>query len=91
MELMDTVCLMESTDYKDRFKAEYWQTKIRYERLKKLTTRMEAERIKNEQGKPMREATLDGSPEGLLREQQACMGKYLHALELRAVIENIEL
>lgn len=91
MELMDTVCLMESTDYKDRFKAEYWQTKVRYERLKKLTTRMEAERIKNEQGKPMREATLDGSPEGLLREQQACMEKYLHVLELRAVIESIEL
>ncbi|WP_298731968.1 hypothetical protein [uncultured Subdoligranulum sp.] len=91
MELMDTVRLMESTDYKDRFKAEYWQTKIRYERLKKLTTRMKAERIKNEQVKLMREETLDGSPERLLREQQACMGKYLHVLELRAVIENIEL
>ena len=30
MELKDTVALMESDDYKDRFKAEYYQTKIRY-------------------------------------------------------------
>ena len=29
MELKDTVALMESDDYKDRFKAEYYQTKIR--------------------------------------------------------------
>ena len=31
MELKDTVVLMESDNYKDRFKAEYYQTKIRYE------------------------------------------------------------
>lgn len=29
MELKDTVELMNSEDYKDRFKAEYYQTKIR--------------------------------------------------------------
>lgn len=29
MELKDTVELMNSDDYKDRFKAEYYQTKIR--------------------------------------------------------------
>ena len=34
MELKDTVEMMNSTDYKERFKAEYHQTKIRYERLK---------------------------------------------------------
>ena len=33
MELKDTVALMESADFKDRFKAEYYQTKIRYEKL----------------------------------------------------------
>lgn len=27
MELQDTVELMNSSDYKDRFKAEYWQAK----------------------------------------------------------------
>jgi hypothetical protein len=31
MELQDTVELMNSSDYKDRFKAEYWQAKIRYD------------------------------------------------------------
>ena len=36
MEYKDTVNLMLSSDYKERFKAEYYQTKIRYEKLKKL-------------------------------------------------------
>lgn len=27
MELQDTIELMNSSDYKDRFKAEYWQAK----------------------------------------------------------------
>ena len=29
MELKDTIALMQSDDYKDRFKAEHFQTKIR--------------------------------------------------------------
>lgn len=33
MELKDTIKLMESKDYKERFKAEYYQTKIRWEKL----------------------------------------------------------
>ena len=33
-ELKDTVDGMLSTDYKERFVAEYQQTKIRYEKLK---------------------------------------------------------
>ena len=42
MELKDTIEMMTSNDYKERFKAEYHQTKIRYEKLKKFTTRIEA-------------------------------------------------
>ena len=34
MELKDTVGMMSSSDYRDRFKAEYYQLKIRYEKLK---------------------------------------------------------
>ena len=34
--LSDTVYLMCSKDYKDRFKAEYYQTKIRYDKLHKM-------------------------------------------------------
>ena len=33
MELKDTVEMMGSEDYKERFKAEYCQVKIRYEKL----------------------------------------------------------
>lgn len=87
MELKDTVQLMLSNDYKERFKAEYWQTKVRYERLKKNTTMLEANGIKY-----MTPAkALDGTPFQLLRDQQRMMGEYLHTLELRAVIERIEL
>lgn len=38
-ELKDTVELMNSEDYKERFKAEYLQTKIRYEKLQKITAK----------------------------------------------------
>ena len=33
MELKDTIEMMNSSDYKERFKAEYYQLKIRYEKL----------------------------------------------------------
>lgn len=36
MKLKDTIKLMESDDYKDRFKAEYYQLKIRKEKLQKM-------------------------------------------------------
>lgn len=36
MELKDTCSLMMSEDYKERFKAEYYQLKIRYAKLMKM-------------------------------------------------------
>lgn len=36
MELLDTVNLMKSDDYKDRFRAEYYQLKIRYDKLRDM-------------------------------------------------------
>ena len=87
MELKDTIGMMQSFDYKERFKAEYHQTKIRYEKLKKLNTKIEAANC------TMRkvEMPIFDCPEGLLKEQQHTMGNYLHVLELRAAIEGIEL
>ena len=41
-EFEETVQMMLSEDYKARFVAEYRQTKIRYERLKKFCNRIEA-------------------------------------------------
>ena len=81
MELKDTVALMESADYKERFKAEYYQTKIRYEKLHTMIAKYEA-------------GTLNFEPKcsiELLKEQSAAMGKYLYMLEVRATIEGVEL
>lgn len=36
MELRDTVEMMNNADYKERFKAEYYQTAIRYGKLKTM-------------------------------------------------------
>ena len=36
MLLIDTAPLMVSDDYKERFKAEYYQTKIRHDRLEEM-------------------------------------------------------
>ena len=77
---------MVSPDYKERFKAEYYQTKIRYERLKKFNTKIEAMR-----GNPLAQEPKHDCPYELLREQQRVMGEYLHILEVRAIIEGIDL
>lgn len=81
MELKDTIELMNSDDYKDRFKAEYYQAKIRYDKLRKMLVKYEARTLDFE---------LSCPPEIL--EKQACyMGNYLRTLEVRAEIEKIEL
>lgn len=83
--LSETTDLMNSGDYKDRFIAEYWQTKIRYEKLKDFCNKIELANLDI-----MDEPNHD-VPYGILREQQRVMGEYLHILELRAIIEGVEL
>lgn len=81
MNLNDTVKMMNSANYKERFKAEYWQTKIRYEKLHRMTVKYEA-------------GTLDFEPDcelSLLLEQKKYMGLYLNRLEVRAEVERIDL
>lgn len=81
MELRDTIALMESADYKDRFKAEYYQLEIRYRKLDRMIKGYEA-------------GTLDFEPKcniRMLKEQRDLMGKLLCVLELRAEIEGIAL
>ena len=36
MKLQDTIKMMDNADYNERFKAEYYQLKIRYEGLARL-------------------------------------------------------
>lgn len=79
MELKDTIDLMISEDYKDRFKAEYLQTKIRYNKLHQMVVKMDAK-------------TLDFTPtcsKAIFLEQKRYMGEYLRMLEIRAEIEGI--
>lgn len=81
MELKDTIELMNSEDYKERFKAEYFQTKIRYEKLHSMLIKKEA-------------GTLDYTPKcplSVLINQKRYMGEYLKTLEIRAEIEGIDL
>ena len=85
LELKDTIALMTSSDYKQRFIAEYWQTKIRYEKLKDFCNKIELANL-DIMDEPKHDVPYD-----LLREQQRIMGEYLHILELRAIIENIDL
>ena len=100
--LYDTRALMMSRDYKKRFVAEYYQTKIRYEKLKAFNNRIEAAKQANgscyiewatakAEGKKKVEMPEHDCPEDLLRAQQRAMGDYLHLLEVRAVIEGIDL
>lgn len=85
MELKETVELMNSKDYKERFVAEYHQVKIRYEKLKNFCNKIEVETMLG------KEVTKHDCPLELLREQQKYMGLYLSVLEKRALIENIVL
>lgn len=85
MELKETVELMNSENYKERFVAEYHQVKIRYEKLKNFCNKIEVEEMLG------KEVTKHDCPLELLREQQKYMGLYLSILEKRALIENVEL
>lgn len=85
-QLKETIYFMKSSDYKERFIAEYWQTKIRYEKLKDYCNSIEAAMMVEDAPIPVHDCPLN-----LLREQQSAMGKYLHILELRAKIEKIDL
>lgn len=81
MELKDTIEMMNSLDYKERFKAEYQQLKIRYDKLDDMTVKYEA-------------GTLDFTPTcslQLLKEQKMHMGCYLRCLKIRAEIEGVKL
>ena len=77
MELKDTVDLMLSEDYKNRVKAEYYQLKIRIEKLEAAI-----------KGYDSGEVNLDAPPE-LFRQQLDYMINYKSILEQRASYEGI--
>ena len=80
MELKDTVELMTSEDYKERFRAEYWQTKIRYDRLMNMLELHDAGTL---------HFTLTETE--VLKQQATAMRIYLYMLKERAELEQIHL
>lgn len=81
VSLEDTIELMKSSDYKERFIAEYMQTKIRYNNLHRIIVQYEAGTLVF---KPV-------TPILTLKNQRSFMGQYLNQLEIRAEIESIKL
>ena len=81
MELKDTIELMGSEDFKERFRAEYFQTKIRYDKLHSMIVKYEAGKLNFTP-----KCSLD-----LLKNQAQAIGEYLYVLEIRATIEGINL
>ena len=81
MKLADTIELMTSADWTDRFVAEYLQTKIRYEKLHAMIVNREVGRVGFETPIPLES----------WKEQAKHMGLYLYELEKQAAIHGIEL
>lgn len=81
MELRDTVEMMESADYKERFKAEYCQNVIRYEKLKGMINKWDRDALNFE----------PTCPRSTYNMQMAAMADYIAVLEARAVMEGIDL
>lgn len=81
MGLNETVEMMESADYKERFKAEYYQLAIRYRKLFAMLKKWD-------------DGELDFNPtcpRSTYNIQIDAMADYLAALEARAVMEGITL
>ena len=84
MELYHTIDLMASTDYRNRFIGEYWQTKIRYEKLSTFIRKIEVTNLTGAEP-PKHDCPLE-----LLEDQKYYMECYLDILEKRAIVENID-
>ena len=81
MELKETVKMMNSTDYKERFKAEYYQVVIRYQKLKTMLQKWD-------NGELNFNPTC---PRSTYNMQIKAMTDYIAVLEARAVMEGVEL
>ena len=83
MELNETIEMMTSADYKERFKAEYYQLKIRLNSLAQMLLKYDELNFKPK-------CSFD-LLNGQLKVMELYMECYINVLEERAKIENIEL
>jgi len=81
MELKDTIELMNSADYKERFKAEYLQIVVRYKKLKAMLDKWDAGKLD----------FTPTCPRSTYNIQIKAMTDYIAILEARAVMEGIDL
>ena len=80
-ELRDTIEMMNSEDYKERFKAEYYQVVIRYQKLKSMLDKWDNDQLE----------FTPTCPRSTYNVQIAAMTDYIAVLEARAVMEGVEL
>lgn len=81
LALEDTVDMMISSDYKERFKAEYYQLVIRYSGLKNMIKKWD-------------NGTLPFTPtcpRNIYDVQLKAMEDYLNVLKVRATMEDVEI
>ena len=81
MNLKDTIEMMTSVDYKERFKAEYYQLKVRVCGLSNMLRAWDNDKLTFEPTCPRSTYDL----------QLRSMRDYMAILEMRAVMEHIEL
>lgn len=81
MNLNETITMMTSADYKERFRAEYNQLAIRYQKLAEMLRKWDSG-----------ELTFSPTcPRSTYNLQINAMAEYLAVLEARAVMEGIHL
>ena len=78
-KLKDTVEMMNSSDYKERFKAEYAQVVIRYQKLKAMLEKWDNGELN----------FIPTCPRSTYNMQIKAMTDYIAVLEARAVMENV--
>lgn len=83
MELKDTIDMMTSEDYKERFRGEFYQLEIRAKKLLAFIRKCEDAQIEG------KEEPKHDCPLSLLRAQFDAMAEYLGILRKRALIENV--
>lgn len=79
IELKDTIAGMTSADYKERFKAEFYQAYIRLKKLEKLVEDFKADVLD----------FIPDCPIQLLQEQMWVMQTYVNVMLQRALVEEI--
>lgn len=80
-KLLDTTEMMTSPDYKERFKAEYYQLAIRYRRLQVMVINWDNRKL----------TFTPTCPRSTYILQLKAMEDYKAVLEARAVMEHIDL